>query len=102
MDILKRITLLRKERGWSEYRLAKEANLPQSTITNLYKRGNTPTFTTLEAICKAFGISLAQFFSTNETVALTKDQHDLLAQWVLLSHEQKEKVTAYMQGLLQQ
>ena len=66
MDILRRITELREERGWSFYRLAKEAGIPQSTLSNLYQRANAPTVSTLEALCGAFGISLAQFFSTDE------------------------------------
>lgn len=101
MDILARITALRKERGWSEYRLAKEAGLPQSTITNLYKRGNIPTISTLGAICSAFGISMAQFFSAEQNISLTKEQETLLAQFVLLSSGQKDKVMAYIRGLLQ-
>ncbi|HMM06037.1 MAG TPA: helix-turn-helix transcriptional regulator [Clostridiales bacterium] len=47
--------------GWSEYKLAKEAELPQSTISHLFKRNNAPTFPTIEAICGAFGMTMAQF-----------------------------------------
>ena len=42
------------ERGWTEYRLAKESGLAQSTITNMFNRNNAPTFSTLEAICGAY------------------------------------------------
>ena len=55
MDVKERIKLLMKEKDWSEYRLAKEAKLPQSTISHLFKRNNAPTYPTIEAICKAFG-----------------------------------------------
>ena len=37
MDAQKRIKQLMEERGWTDYRLAKEANLSHSTITNLFK-----------------------------------------------------------------
>ena len=102
MDILRRITELREERGWSFYRLAKEAGIPQSTLSNLYQRANTPTVSTLEAICSALGISLAQFFSIDEKYALTDDQKELLKRWVLLTQSQKERVMAYILGCLQQ
>jgi transcriptional regulator with XRE-family HTH domain len=103
MDILQQITKLRKERGWSSYRLAKEAGIPQSTLSNLYQRANSPTVSTLEAICHAFGISLAQFFSsTEENSVLTHDQKELLKKWVLLTQSQKERVVAYILGCLQQ
>ena len=58
MDAQKRIKQLMEERGWTDYRLAKEANLSHSTITNLFKRNNAPTLPTLEVICRAFGITL--------------------------------------------
>lgn len=63
MNILERIDTLRKERGWSINNLAMEAMLTQSTVNNLYVRGAEPKLSTLRAICGAFGISLAEFFS---------------------------------------
>ncbi len=103
MDILGRITQLRENRGWSEYRLAKEAGIPQSTLTNLYKRENSPSVSTLEAICHAFGLSLAQFFSgIDDKQQLTDDQRNLLESWALLPQNQKEKVMGYILGLLEQ
>ncbi|MDR0906774.1 MAG: helix-turn-helix domain-containing protein [Oscillospiraceae bacterium] len=102
MDILRRITELREARGWSDYRLAKEAGIPQSTLSNLYKRANSPTVSTLDAICAAFGISLSQFFAESDEIpALTDDQRQLLDKWVLLSPRQKEKVIAYILGGLE-
>ena len=58
MDAQKRIKQLMDERGWTDYRLAKEANLSHSTVTNMFNRNNAPTLPTLEAVCKAFGITL--------------------------------------------
>ncbi len=58
MDTQKRIRELMAERGWTDYRLAKEANLSHSTVTNMFNRNNAPTLPTLEAVCQAFGITL--------------------------------------------
>ena len=63
MDAQKRIKQLMEERGWTDYRLAKEAKLSHSTITHVFKRNNAPTLTTLEAICREFGTTLAQVFA---------------------------------------
>ncbi len=83
--------------------MAKEAGIPQSTLTNLYKRANSPTVTTLEALCRAFGLSLAQFFSgIDDNEQLTDDQRDLLENWMLLPQNQKERVMGYILGLLEQ
>jgi len=60
-----KIQLLMTERGWTEYRLAKEAKLSQSTIANLFKRNNLPSIPTLQSICDAFGIKMSQFFEDN-------------------------------------
>ena len=62
MDIQGRIRELMEERSWTEYRLAKEANLSHSTVANMFNRNNAPTFPTLEAICNAFQMTLSQFF----------------------------------------
>lgn len=78
------------ERQWSEYRLAKEAGLSQSTISNLFRRHNAPSIATLESICNAFGITLAQFFSDgNSCVVLTEEQKYLFDRWIALTEEQK-------------
>ena len=101
MDILDSITGLCEERGWSMYRLSKEAGIPQSTLTNLYKRGNAPTIATLEAICSAFGISLSQFFCDGDSFRLTDDQASLLDLWLKLPSNKKQNAIAYIHGLLQ-
>ena len=77
------------ERNWTEYRLAKEADLSQSTITNLFRRNNVPSIPTLEAICRGFGITLSQFFSEGNFVELTEEQKTLFDKWVTLTGEQK-------------
>lgn len=79
------------ERGWTSYQLAKQSGLSHSTITNIFKRNNAPTIPTLEAVCRAFGITLSQFFSEGNTPAeLTEEQRTLFAAWSTLNAEQKE------------
>lgn len=97
MGTQKRIRELMKERGWTDYRLAKEANLSHSTVTNMFNRNNAPTLPNLEAVCKAFGIILAQFFSEgNESNALTEEQQLLFSKWSMLSDEQKQLLLGLM------
>lgn len=103
MEVAKRILQLREERQWSEYRLAKEAGISQSTLCNLSSRGNNPSVYTLEKIAGAFGLSLAQFFNTeDENIAITVEQKQLLAYWNCLDKLQKVKVLSYMKGMLEQ
>ena len=78
MNTNERIVALMRERGWTEYRLAKESGLSQSTIANLFQRNTIPSISTLESICTGFGITLAQFFSDGNFVELTDEQVEKL------------------------
>lgn len=94
MDAQRRIKQLMEERGWTDYRLAKESNLSHSTVTNMFNRNNAPTLPTLEAVCKAFGITLAQFFTEGNSPELTKEQRILFAKWSTLKDDQKQALLA--------
>lgn len=90
MDINAHLKQMIQQRGWSEYRLAKECGLSESTIANIFRRNCTPSFSTLEIICKAFGISLSQFFAEDNIVALTSEEKALIDKWAMLTPEQKD------------
>ena len=66
MDTHSRLRQLMAERGWTAYRLAKVSGLSESTLANIFKRNTVPSIATLEAVCSAFGISLAQFFAADD------------------------------------
>ena len=92
MNTLERLQRLLNDRGWTEYRLSKECGLSQSTIGNIYRRNTTPSIETLEIICKAFGITLSQFFAETDMVELTPELKSLFDGWVSLTLEQKSAV----------
>ena len=92
MNTLERLKQLLNDRGWTEYRLSKECGLSQSTIGNIYRRNTTPSIDTLEVICKAFGITLSQFFAETDMVELTPELKALFDGWVSLTPEQKDAV----------
>ena len=92
MDTHERLRQLLDERGWTEYRLAKNCGLSESTIANIYRRNSVPSITTLETICKGFGITLSQFFAEGEMVELTPELKELFDNWVNLTPEQMQKL----------
>ena len=92
MDVLERLRGLLDERGWTEYRLAKECGLSESTIANIFRRNSVPSITTLESICNGFGITLSQFFADGDMVELTPQAQELFDNWVTLTPEQKNAV----------
>ena len=92
MDTHERLRQLLDERGWTEYRLAKNCGLSESMIANIYRRNTVPSITTLETICKGFGITLSQFFAEGEMVELTPELKELFDNWVNLTPEQMQKL----------
>jgi transcriptional regulator with XRE-family HTH domain len=72
------------------YKLSKESGIAQSTLSNMFTRNNDPSISTLEDICRAFNISLSQFFADEgDMITLSKDQSDMLEKWSALSQDQK-------------
>lgn len=88
-----RIRQMMDERGWSEYRLAKECGVSQSTISNIFNRNYQPSLASLEIICKSFGITLSQFFAEGCMVELDEEQYEFFKRWKFLSPEQKQLVS---------
>jgi transcriptional regulator with XRE-family HTH domain len=58
-DTSGRIRQLLAARSWSIYRLAEQAHTPQSTLSDMFSRGNQPSLATLKLICDAPGLTLA-------------------------------------------
>jgi transcriptional regulator with XRE-family HTH domain len=97
MVILERIQQLMTERGLSKKKLAKASGLSDSTISNLFKRHNDPSFATLKAICDGLGITLMQFFAEDgEAVVLTQEQQKLFAAWNFLSAKQRRLMLEFV------
>lgn len=89
-DVLAEISRLRLKREWSEYELAKNSGIPQSTISTWYRKNQVPTIQTLDKICKGFGITLSQFFAgEEEAVLLTSDEKEVLESWTALTKQQR-------------
>ena len=99
MDTLARLKQLLDDRGWTEYRLSKECGLAQSTLGNIFRRNVNPSLSTLEAICKGFGITLSQFFAEGEVVELTPDLKEVFDQWISLTPTQKGAVLQMLRAM---
>lgn len=98
-DLVDKIEKLRKERGWTTYRLAEEAGITQSTIFNMHARGTLPSVTTLYSICNAFGITLAEFFSDDASFDLNDGERELIYKFRKMSFKDKKAVLALANAL---
>lgn len=100
INVLDRITYYRKKKNWTEYQLAEESGLTQSTISTWYRKNMLPTISSLEKICNAFGITLSQFFSAEEEpFELTDIQKKLLNQSDCLTELQLQALIQFIQTL---
>ena len=97
-DILGKIEQERQKRGWSEYMLARNSDIPQSTISTWYRKQLQPSIASIEHICDGFGITLAQFFEEDETSNVLKEQLELLDLWQKLSPEQRHNLILLLQS----
>ena len=104
-DVLNRVTELRNERGWSVYRLAKNANIPQSSMATWFGRGIVPPTDAIEKMCIAFGITLSEFFEEKsadnlETKLAKYRKNEGLSQEELAEKAEisVETICAYEQG----
>ena len=99
MDVKSRLQTLMDERGWTMYRLAKESDIPWTTLRNMMKRNTEPTIPTLESVCNGLGISMSQFFDSDNQMGLTDEQWVLLEQWKRLSTNHKKAVLSLIVAL---
>lgn len=97
-DINRRILELCEEKGWSEYKLAKESGIPNSSLNSIFKNNHTPNFYTLQKICEGLQIPLSHFFDSK--LFSNIDTPVFLKLWNSLDDDCREKVLIYMYGLL--
>ena len=100
---LQKINKLMKERKWSYYRLAKEADIPYSSLNSLFLKNNQPTISTLEKICAGFHISMSEFFASDtpyreESYRFSQDELDMIEMYRSLNKSEKKIVVSYLKG----
>lgn len=98
--LLDTITKYRLAKGWSEYELAENSGLPQSTISSWYRKNLYPTIPTLKKICDAFGITLSQIFEDDTTnIKLNNTEMKYLESYRKLTKNQQEKLLSFLNSI---
>lgn len=100
-DILGRIERERAARHWSEYALAENSGLTQSTISTWRRKNLQPNVASIEKICGGLGITLAEFFSDSESTYLTEEQKGILALWGKLSPRQRAAIFEMLKSFVE-
>ena len=102
-DVMGRIKELCASRSWTYYRLAKEADIPYSSLSTMLHKAYVPSIPSLIKICNGFGITLSQFFSEeDDTAKLTNKQRVCLEYWDQLDEQSQTLALAYMKGLAEE
>ena len=97
--INKLISKLCDERHWTLYTLSEKTDIPYSTLNSSVNRDAPPKIETLERICEAFGISLAQFFIEDEEIeVLNKKEKELVALFRKLPEEKQKALIELLKG----
>jgi transcriptional regulator with XRE-family HTH domain len=100
--VTERIKELCVKKNMSQYELAKRAGMTQSSISTLLNEGNVPKISTLEKICKGFGITLAQFFTLDDNYPdLSEEQKKVLNIWETLSVKEKIAIEKIVGSILE-
>ena len=77
----------------TKYRLSQMTGVTQTVLSRIIKGENVPTIQTIEKICAALDISLAQFFAKDENPPdLTAEQREIIETWNGLTPEERERL----------
>lgn len=111
-DVLAKIERERLRRNWTEYTLAKNSELAQSTISTWYRKKLQPSVASIEKICNGLGITLSEFFEdedydesdivSSEEISikkLTKEQRELYDSWARLNPNQKKALIGLLKTI---
>ncbi|WP_461816157.1 helix-turn-helix domain-containing protein [Faecalimonas sp.] len=102
--VFERIEELSKKKHLSLYRLAKNSEMPYSSLNNIMHRRTCPTVATIEKLCKGLNITLPEFFDfqsypLNDT-SLSPEEDELINKYRNLNSRKKELFQAYLDGLI--
>lgn len=95
------IIALCKKRDMSKYRLSQLTGISQSSIGKIIAKESLPTMPTVEKICDALGVTMAQFFAGMDVpVSLSESQQEVLNIWNNLDEKEQNVVIQMLRGLL--
>ena len=95
--INKKIIDMCEARGWTLYTLADKADVPYSSLNSSINRDTPPKIDTLEHVCDAFGITLAQFFIEDEQLEfLSAKEKELITLFRKISEEKQKALLALL------
>jgi transcriptional regulator with XRE-family HTH domain len=101
-DIGAKITMLRKQKGWSQTELAKKIDCSRATLINYEGNKNIPSIDVAAKIAKALGVTLDYLVKDGEYEQIDKETLKRLKEIQKLSSENKSHVFALLDAFIKQ
>ena len=95
---IRRIRELMEKNNFNTYRLARKAGISLSTLASMFEKNTDPRVQTIEKICSACDISMAQFFERSSR-DLTPKQEEFLTIFEHLSPDGQEHALSFLRYL---
>lgn len=96
LEVNKKITFLREQKGLTVNKLANQAGISQSFLREIELGNKKPTIETLSLVCSALDVSLKDFFDDSFETNLQNDE--LLQEIFRLTPEQIKLLTAFLKS----
>ena len=93
------IIALCKKRDMSKYRLSQLTGISQSSIGKIIAKESLPTMPTVEKICDALGVTMAQFFAGMDVPVSLSESQQVFYIWNNLDEKEQNVVIQMLRGL---
>lgn len=95
--VLEKIEELMKQYKFSKYKLSKLSGIKKSTITTIFNKRSTVSLYNLSKMCRAFDLTLSEFFAMLEGEPKARTAQDFpLEWWCSLPPEKRRQVATIM------
>ena len=102
-EIANEVARLCKERGITQYELAKRSQLQESSVRNMFQKGTPPTYRPLSAICGGLGITVPQFFTASSFLEkLPPEEKELMTIYLKLDEKDRSRLLSYARRIFKQ
>lgn len=102
MNISETVKRLRKDKGWTQARLAMEAHVSQQAISFIERGRNEPSAEMIRTLAETFGVSVSEIMGEagNRSDSQIRDEESLIAAFRCLNQAGRVQVIQFVDYLL--
>lgn len=101
IDVSERIEELLKEKRMTKYQLAKQADIPLSTLSTMISHKSLPRYDTIYKLCSGFKVTVSYFFKEKEVVEEETEEVKLARQVKYLSEDGQMLARHFLKYLIE-